>query len=297
MFKAQSVKLYKRLSAAKPFFLICGPCMIESEKSTLVVAERLNDVRKRLNIPVIFKASYDKANRTSGSSPRGVGIKDGPRILKYVKDNFEFDGITTDVHDVHSVADVAEVADILQIPAFLCRQTDLIVQSGNTGRIVNIKKGQFASANTMLCAQDKILRHGCMCNGSRNSDGDFDFGLMLTERGTTFGYDDLIVDFRNLERMRTKNNLVIQDVSHANQNKQGNEFDRDGVAVTGGNKNFIPAIGRAAAAVGVDGIFIETHINSSMALSDKETQIDVGDLEELVVELIEIANVSRGGRR
>ena len=295
MFKAQSVKLYKKLSAAKPFFLICGPCMIESEQSTLAVAERLDGVRNRLNIPVIFKASYDKANRTSGSSPRGVGMKDGLRILKHVKDNFEFDGITTDVHDVHSVAEVAEVADIIQIPAFLCRQTDLLVQSGNTGRIVNIKKGQFASANTMLCAQDKIQRHGCMCNESNGSDGDF--GLMLTERGTTFGYDDLIVDFRNLERMRTKNNLVIQDVSHANQNKQSNEFDRNSVVVTGGNKNFIPAIGRAAAAVGVDGIFIETHINSSMALSDKETQIDVGDLEELVVELIEIANVSRGGRR
>ena len=297
MFKAQSVKLYKKLSAAKPFFLICGPCMIESEKSTFAVAERLNAVRNRLKIPVIFKASYDKANRTSGSSPRGVGIKDGLRILQHVKDNFEFDGITTDVHDVHSVAEVADVADILQIPAFLCRQTDLLVESGNTGRIVNIKKGQFASANTMLCAQDKVLQHACVYNGSNHSDGKIDFGLILTERGTTFGYDDLIVDVRNLERMRTEKNLVIQDVSHANQNNLSKTFNREAVAVTGGNKNFIPAIGRAAAAVGVDGIFIETHVNSSMALSDRETQIDVGDLEELILELIDIANVTKGRRR
>ena len=157
MYKKQSIKLYKKLSNAKPFFLICGPCMIESEKITLNIAEKINNIKNTFNIPIIFKSSFDKANRTSGNSPRGVGIKEGLKILNYVKDNFDFDGVTTDVHDVNQVNDVANVCDILQIPAFLCRQTDLIVSAGDTGRIVNIKKGQFASANTMLNAQDKVI--------------------------------------------------------------------------------------------------------------------------------------------
>ena len=152
MYKAQSIQLYKTLSNAKPFFLICGPCMIESELSTLNIAKKLNALRSRFKIPIIFKSSFDKANRTSGKSPRGVGMKKGLQILSYVKQNFDFDGITTDVHDITQVNEVANVCDILQIPAFLCRQTDLIVHAGRTGRILNIKKGQFASLLTSLCS-------------------------------------------------------------------------------------------------------------------------------------------------
>lgn len=302
MYKKQSIKLYKKLSNAKPFFLICGPCMIESEKITLNIAEKINNIKNTFNIPIIFKSSFDKANRTSGNSPRGVGIKEGLKILNYVKDNFDFDGVTTDVHDVNQVNDVANVCDILQIPAFLCRQTDLIVSAGDTGRIVNIKKGQFASANTMLNAQDKVIYNTSYNIYEKNMKNDNEkilnnphLGVLLTERGTSFGYSDLIVDVRNLIKMRSFNNLIIQDISHANQEATGK--DENNNMITKGNNNFIFPIARAAVAVGVDGLFIETHENSNVALSDNDTQIDIDDLKLLLDELIDIANVTKGGRR
>lgn len=267
--------------------------MIENEQRTLSIAKKLSAMRRKFKIPIIFKSSFDKANRTSVKSPRGVGMERGLQILRYVKENFDFDGITTDVHDITQVNDVASVCDILQVPAFLCRQTDLIVHAGNTGRIVNIKKGQFASANTMLHAQDKVI--DCTNNNMyTNNNHQHDFGTLLTERGTMFGYNDVIVDVRNLVKMRSINNLIIQDISHANQEMRINDEEN---MVTSGNSNFIPVIGRAAVAVGVDGLFIETHENSTLALSDKDTQLDIENLENLLVELIDIANVTKGGRR
>src|SRR5437660_7672006 len=223
-------------------FLIAGPCVIESEKHALFMAEVIKGVTRSLNVPFIFKASYDKANRTSLRSFRGPGIMEGLRILKKVKDQVHVP-VLTDVHETADVPKVAEVADVLQIPAFLCRQTDLIVAAAKSGKVVNIKKGQFVSPWDMRHAVEK-----CREAGNQR--------VFVTERGSSFGYNNLVVDMRSLAIMR-KFVPVVFDATHSVQLPSA-AADGDH-AVSGGQPEFIPVLARAAVAAGVDGVFLEVH--------------------------------------
>ena len=229
---------------AGTLFLIAGPCVIESEEHALFMAEVIKGVTRSLNFPFIFKASYDKANRTSIRSYRGPGLAEGLRILKKVKDEVHVP-ILTDVHETADVAKVAEVADILQIPAFLCRQTDLVVAAAMTERVVNIKKGQFVSPDDMRHIVDK-------CRSAGNDK------VFVTERGSSFGYNNLVVDMRSLAIMR-KFVPVVFDATHSVQ-LPSSAADGDH-AVSGGQPEFIPVLARAAVAAGVDGVFMEVHDN------------------------------------
>jgi 2-dehydro-3-deoxyphosphooctonate aldolase (KDO 8-P synthase) len=253
-------------------FLIAGPCVIESEEHTIRMAEIIKGVTKALGFPFIFKASYDKANRTSIRSFRGPGVKDGLRILKKIKDQVGVP-VLTDVHEVADVAHVAEVVDVLQIPAFLCRQTDLVVAAALSGRPVNIKKGQFVSPWDMRHTVEK-------CREAGNSK------VFLTERGTTFGYNNLVVDMRSLSIMR-KFAPVVFDATHSVQlpSSQGND---GGPAVSGGQPEFIPVLARAAVAAGVDGIFLEVHDNPKVAKSDGANALESTKLRELLKELLAV---------
>src|SRR5712672_2127303 len=233
-------------------FLIAGPCVIESEKHALFMAEVIKGVARALNFPFIFKASYDKANRTSIRSFRGPGLKEGLRILKKVKDEIHIP-VLTDVHQAVDVAAVAEVVDVLQIPAFLCRQTDLVVAAALSGRPVNIKKGQFVSPWDMRHAVEK-------CRDAGNTQ------VFLTERGASFGYNNLVVDMRSLSIMR-KFAPVVFDATHSVQLPSAQADDR-GPAVSGGQPEFIPVLARSAVAAGVDGVFLEVHDNPKQAKSD-----------------------------
>ena len=286
-----------KLLSAPPFFLIAGPCVLESLHSTLTTAEKLRQMSENLNLPIVFKASFDKANRQSSHSYRGPGLDQGLEMLDQVKQQFGQGKngllITTDCHEAHQASMVCQVADIIQIPALLCRQTDLIEAAAQTGCTVNIKKGPFASPNTMLLAAEKVkhIQHS-MCT---TKEPPFDNGttVLLTERGTFFGYDDLVFDPRNAVRMRTPNTLVVQDVTHSVQSSGGG---RDGHS-SSGDRDLIPTIARAAVAVGVDGLFFETHENPDQAKCDGANQWPVDDLEELMKELIDIGTVTNGGRR
>jgi 2-dehydro-3-deoxyphosphooctonate aldolase (KDO 8-P synthase) len=249
-------------------FLIAGPCVIESEKHALFMAEVIKGITRALNIPFIFKASYDKANRTSIRSFRGPGLVEGLRILKKVKDEIHVP-VLTDVHDVHDVAKVAEVADILQIPAFLCRQTDLVVAAAMTDRVVNIKKGQFVSPWDM-----KHIVEKCRTAGNDK--------VFVTERGASFGYNNLVVDMRSLAIMR-KFAPVVFDATHSVQ-LPSSQADGDH-AVSGGQPEFIPVLSRAAVAAGVDGIFMEVHDNPKEAKSDGANALDSTKLRGLLKEL------------
>ncbi len=256
------------------FFLISGPCVIESEEHCLHMAKNIKEICEKLNITYIFKASFDKANRTSINGHRGPGIEEGLKILKKVKETHNVP-ICTDVHEVWQCNKVKDVVDIIQIPAFLCRQTDLLVAAGNTGRYISVKKGQFCNEKTMENAYQKILSTG------NNK-------IILTDRGTMFGYDDLIVDFRNLVKMReNKNALVIQDVTHALQQPNRGNY-------THGLRYLIPTIARCAMATGVNGLFMEVHDKPEQALSDATTQWPLDKLEDLLKELMEIRKVSCG---
>ena len=232
-------------------FLIAGPCVIESEDHAIRMAEIIKGVTRSLNLPFIFKASYDKANRTSLKSFRGPGLKEGLRILKKVKDEVHVP-ILTDVHEAGDVSTVAKVADILQIPAFLCRQTDLIVAAALSERVVNIKKGQFASPWDMKHAVEK-----CQASGNKR--------VFVTERGSSFGYNNLVVDMRSLAIMR-KFAPVVFDATHSVQLPSASQ--EDGNATSGGQPEFIPLLARAAVAAGVDGIFMEVRDNPKEAKSD-----------------------------
>ena len=278
---------FRYLKDAAPFFLIAGPCVLESKSSALHIAETVYRIGERFGIPVVFKASFDKANRQSVKSPRGVGLSKGLDILQTVKDTFEHMLVTTDVHERDHCNDVAAVADILQIPAFLCRQTDLILDAAATGKLLNIKKGQFASADTMHLAAAKALRS--VVDGGKKEDKGH--GVLLTERGTMFGYDDLVFDPRNLILMRAPSHLVVQDATHSVQ--QG-RHGRDDRRQTGGAREFVPTVARAAVAVGIDGLFLETHPSPATAICDRENQFALHQLEALVGELIDIAQASRG---
>ena len=255
---------------AGDLFLIAGPCVIESEEHALRMAEIIKGVARSLNFPFIFKASYDKANRTSIRSYRGPGIKEGLRILRKVKDQVHIP-VLTDVHQVADVAAVAEVVDVLQIPAFLCRQTDLIVAAALSGRPVNIKKGQFVSPWDMKHAVDKCRDAG---NGQ----------VFVTERGSSFGYNNLVVDMRSLTIMR-KFAPVVFDATHSVQLPSSSEGDGDKPAASGGQPEFIPTLSRAAVAAGVDGVFMEVHDNPKEAKSDGANALDTRNLRGLLKEL------------
>ena len=251
-------------------FLIAGPCVIESEEHAVKMAECIAGVAKALRLPYIFKASYDKANRTALESYRGPGVERGLRALERVKREVSVP-VLTDVHQVADVARVAEVADVLQIPAFLCRQTDLIVAAAKSGRAVNIKKGQFVSPWDMRHAVQKAH-----ASGNKR--------VFVTERGSSFGYNNLVVDMRALPIMREFAPVVF-DATHSVQLPSAGT---DGKAVSGGQPQFIPVLSRAAVAAGVDGIFMEVHDNPKQAKSDGANALDLKHLRELLQQLLAV---------
>jgi len=252
----------------KNFFLIAGPCVVESEALLTEVADKVSSICKRLAIPYIFKASYRKANRTSASSFTGLGDNTGLHLLKKIKDTYHLP-VTSDIHAHDEAAIAAEYIDILQIPAFLCRQTDLLIAAAQTGKIVNVKKGQFVNGPSMKFAVEKIY------NAGNNK-------VMLTERGTTFGYQDLVVDYRNIPWMKAHDVPVIMDCTHSLQ--QPNQT----TGVTGGNPQLIGTIAKAAIATGADGLFIETHPDPSCALSDGANMLHLDLLEGLLEQLVKL---------
>jgi 2-dehydro-3-deoxyphosphooctonate aldolase (KDO 8-P synthase) len=260
-------------------FLIAGPCVIESEKHALFMAEVIKGVTRSLNFPFIFKASYDKANRTSMKSFRGPGLAEGLRILKKVKDEVHVP-VLTDVHEVADVAKVAEVADILQIPAFLCRQTDLVVAAAMSERVVNIKKGQFVSPWDMKHAVEK-------CHSAGND------RVFVTERGSSFGYNNLVVDMRSLAIMR-RFAPVVFDATHSVQLPSASHGDDDQPAVSGGQPEFIPVLARAAVAAGVDGVFLEVHDNPKEAKSDGANALESTKLRGVLKELLAVHGALAG---
>jgi len=254
-------------------FLIAGPCVIESEAHTLRMAEIIKGVARSLNLPLVFKASYDKANRTSIRSFRGPGLREGLRILKKVKDEVHLP-VLTDVHESQDVGKVAEVADVLQVPALLCRQTDLIVAAAMSERVVNIKKGQFVSPWDMRHAVDK-------CRAAGND------RVMVTERGSSFGYNNLVVDMRSLAILR-RFSPVVFDATHSVQLPSASAGDEDRPAESGGQPEFIPVLARAASAAGVDGIFLEVHDNPQQAKSDGANALESTKLRAVLKEVLAI---------
>ena len=251
--------------------LIAGPCVIESEELCLMVAGEMKKIADRTGFNYIFKASFDKANRTSAGSFRGDGMEEGLKILQIVKDKTGV-AILTDIHLPDQAQPVSEVADVLQIPAFLCRQTDLLIAAGKTGKTVNVKKGQFMAPEDMAYAVEKVAS-----TGNNNT--------LLTERGSSFGYHNLVVDMRSLPIMR-QFAPVIFDVTHSVQMPGGEQ------GKSGGRREFAPYLAKAAAAAGVDGFFIETHPDPSIALSDGPNMIPLSEMEKLLRSLFSIREAS-----
>jgi 2-dehydro-3-deoxyphosphooctonate aldolase (KDO 8-P synthase) len=280
------------------FYLIAGPCVIESKEHCLKMAKEIKNICHKLNINYIFKASFDKANRTSSKSFRGQGIEEGLKILKEVKEKYNIP-ILTDIHSVDQVEKVIDVVDVIQIPAFLCRQTDLLVAVGHaiagTGKAVNLKKGQFCNDITMRHAYNKIYdaikeKEIELTHKTNNINYFWNKQIWLCDRGNMNGYDDLIVDMRGLVKMRnqdTKPVNIIQDATHALQqpNRAGHTL---------GQRYLIPTIARSAVATGIDGLFMEVHDDPHKALSDATTQWPLDKLEPLLVELIGIHQVTHG---
>lgn len=262
-------ELFKQQSYdSNNFFLISGPCVVESEELVMEVADKVFSICKNLGIPYIFKASYRKANRTSAGSFTGIGDDNAMKIIRKVGDTYKLP-TTSDIHSHDEAAHAAAFIDILQIPAFLCRQTDLLIAAAETGKVVNVKKGQFLSGEAMKFAVDKIRKAG-------------NEKIMLTERGTTFGYHDLVVDYRNIPMMQRHSVPVIMDCTHSLQ--QPNQSS----GVTGGNPEMITTIAKAAIATGADGLFIETHPDPSVAKSDGANMLHLNKLEKLLVQLVKI---------
>ncbi|MGI4022932.1 MAG: 3-deoxy-8-phosphooctulonate synthase [Janthinobacterium lividum] len=253
-----------KLLQNKPFFIV-GPCVMENQELLFLVAEKLVAIREKLNVTIIFKSSFDKANRTSIHSYRGPGLKKGMEMLQAVKEKFALP-VTTDIHEPCQAAIAAEVVDILQIPAFLCRQTDLLVAAAQTGKIVNVKKAQFLSGQEMFYPAQKVVEAG-------NNQ------VILTERGNSFGYNNLVVDFRNIADMLTFGYPVCMDCTHSVQRPGGAN------GKTGGDRKFVPSMARAAKAFGANGFFIETHPDPDNALSDGPNMLYLNDLEGLISEL------------
>lgn len=260
-----------RLRNSDNFFLIAGPCVVENKDITFEIAEKCASICQKLSIPYFFKASYRKANRSSINSFSGIGDEAALRILEEVKKQFQLP-IVTDIHLPEEAAIAAEVADVLQIPAFLSRQTDLLIAAAKTGKIVNIKKGQFLSPDSMQFAVEKVQQ----CGNTQ---------VMLTERGTTFGYQDLIVDFRGIVAMKATGAPCVLDCTHSLQ--QPNQSS----GVTGGQPKLIEIIAKAGIAVGFDGLFMETHTEPSKALSDGANMLPLHELENILIKLTNIRKV------
>lgn len=256
---------------AEKLLLIAGPCVIESEEHVMMMAGKLKEIAARAGVGLVFKASFDKANRTSVSSFRGPGLEKGLAILNRVKGEFDLP-VLSDVHEVNQVEVAARVLDIIQIPAFLSRQTDLMVAAGNTGKVVNIKKAQFSAAEDMKNAVEKVYSTG-------------NKQVCLTERGVSFGYNRLIVDMRSLPIMRSFGVPVIFDGTHSVQEPGGLGKS------TGGDRRFVPYLCRAAVATGIDGLFLEVHDNPDCAKSDGPNMLKLDDLEPLLKTLVEIDRI------
>ena len=250
------------------FFLIAGPCVVESEELIFEVAEKVAGICKKLKIPYVFKSSYRKANRTSASSFTGLGDEQALQMLQNVGKQLSLPTVS-DIHAHEEASMAAKYVDVLQIPAFLCRQTDLLIAAAETGKIINVKKGQFVNGESMKFAVEKIEKAG-------------NKKVMLTERGNTFGYNDLVVDYRNIPIMKNHKVPVIMDCTHSLQ--QPNQSS----GVTGGNPEMIETIAKAAIAVGADGLFIETHPNPAVAKSDGANMLKLDLIEELLTKLVRI---------
>jgi 2-dehydro-3-deoxyphosphooctonate aldolase (KDO 8-P synthase) len=262
-----------RLGAGNPLFLIAGPCVIESESHARMMAERVAKIAAEVGVPHIFKASFDKANRSSVSAFRGPGIKEGLRILRKIKSDLKLP-ILTDIHEAAQAAPAADVADILQIPAFLARQTDLLVAAGKTSRIINVKKPQFVSPAEMKNVVGKI-------ESADNKQ------ILLTERGSSFGYQNLVVDFRGIPQMKKFGYPVVFDATHSVQLPGGQGH------ASGGQPEFIETLACAAVAAGADGIFLETHDNPAKALSDGANALPLDQLTALLSRLKELSTLVR----
>lgn len=262
------------LSNTNKLFLIAGPCVVESEKLTYDTAKKLRSITEKLGIPFIFKASYKKANRTSGASFRSIGVIESLTILGNIREKLKIP-VITDIHSEVEAEIAAEFVDVLQIPAFLCRQTELLEAAAETGKIINIKKGQFLAPDDMIYPINKV-------KGAGNNK------IMVTERGTTFGYQNLVVDMRSLEIMKRFGYPVIFDATHSVQMPSKDK------GVSGGNPEFIEPLAKAAAAIGIHGIFIETHPNPQKALSDASSMLNLNKIEALLKKLIAIHKQSNG---
>ena len=254
-----------------PFFLIAGPCSIESMDHAINHAGVINEISKKLSINFVYKSSFDKANRSSKNSKRGVGIEQGLEILSSVKETFNIP-ILTDVHEPFQCKDVAKIVDIIQIPAFLCRQTDLLTAAAETNKIINIKKGQFLAPWDMKNVLDKILDVG-----NKN--------VLLTERGTSFGYNTLVSDMRSIPQMSEFGYPIVFDATHSVQQPGGLGL------TSGGQREFVPILSRAAVSIGISGLFIEVHENPDKAPSDGPNMLKLSELESLLIKLIEIDKV------
>jgi len=262
-----------RLGGGHPLFLIAGPCVIESEAHAVKIAEAVARIAADAGVPYVFKASYDKANRSSVKSFRGPGLKEGLRILGKIKAELKLP-ILTDIHDASQAAPAAEVADVLQIPAFLARQTDLLVAAGATGRVINVKKPQFVSPDDMSNVVEKIVSTG-------------NTQIVVTERGASFGYHNLVVDMRSFAILKKLGYPVVFDATHSVQLPGGQGH------ASGGQPEFIETLARAAVAAGVDGVFLETHDNPAAALSDGANALPLAQLPALLARLKEVASLVR----
>lgn len=257
-----------RIGGSQPLFLIGGPCVIESEKHTLSLAKEIKRVCQELQIPLIFKASYDKANRSSIKSYRGPGLESGLEILRAVKEECSVP-VLSDVHETSQIEKAAQVLDVIQIPAFLCRQTDLVLEAARTQKAINLKKGQFLSPREMENVVEKAL--------SQNNEN-----IILTERGTCFGYNNLVLDIRSIPTMKEWGFPVVIDASHSVQRPGGEKTS------SGGEAEFIPYIARAGISAGADGVFLEVHENPPAALSDKFNSLKINKLKDFLATLLRI---------
>lgn len=266
----KSIPQIKHLDS-RNFFLLAGPCIVEGEEITTVIAEKIRTITDKLKIPFVFKASYKKSNRSRLDSFTGIGDKNALKILEKVRTEIKVP-VITDIHSVEEVAMASKFVDILQIPAFLCRQTELLVAAARTGKVINIKKGQFLAPSAIQFAANKVIESG-------------NKKVMLTERGTTFGYQDLVVDYRGIIEMKKTGLPVALDITHSLQQPNQNS------GVSGGKPELIETIAKAGIAVGVDGIFLETHPDPSSAKSDGANMLNLAYLEDLLSKLVKIRQV------